>query len=529
MIEKFAGYGFNKSHSTAYALIAYMTAYLKAHYPVEFMAALLSGDIAGRNFKKKDSLVEHLEDCRRMDIEVLPPDVNRSRRRFHRASTARSSSACRPIKGCGGAAARGHRGRARRQAGRSAACSISANGSIPATVNRAAIETLIKAGAFDSLRRASVAAAWPSSIGPCKPAPPRWPIAAAARRACSTRSTKSRPPTAAAGQLARRARMGRARKAGRRKGSARLLSLEPSAGRARRRRSTPTARTPRSKPPRLPHRTEVMLGGMIASIKFSHTKNPRPGSTHTKYAMFDLEDMDGMMRCIVWPEDFANFGHLVEADAILAVRGAVDRRPGSEESNLIVNELIPLEDLAQRFTRGIVIRVDGQQPRAEGARSAVRNPARLSGQMRAATGAVPRRSDPRGLPVRQPARRSQSRDAPPGGRPARSRPCALFGGTGGQRFGGGNGNGRKANGYGATTRRAIEQLSGPSQPAALLAGLARGPCVSVGGHGPPASRLTRAASLPSRRTDLRGRAAAQIAAPDRRSPRASTTTGRCRR
>ena len=47
LIEKFAGYGFNKSHSTAYALIAYMTAYLKAHYPVEFMAALLSSDITG--------------------------------------------------------------------------------------------------------------------------------------------------------------------------------------------------------------------------------------------------------------------------------------------------------------------------------------------------------------------------------------------------------------------------------------------------------------------------------------------------
>ena len=78
LIEKFAGYGFNKSHSTAYALIAYMTAYLKAHYPVEFMAALLSGDIPGRNFKRKDSLVEHLEDCQRMEIEVVPPDVNTS-------------------------------------------------------------------------------------------------------------------------------------------------------------------------------------------------------------------------------------------------------------------------------------------------------------------------------------------------------------------------------------------------------------------------------------------------------------------
>ena len=52
-IEKFAGYGFNKSHSTAYALIAYQTAYLKAHYPVEFMAALLSGDIPGPQFQEQ--------------------------------------------------------------------------------------------------------------------------------------------------------------------------------------------------------------------------------------------------------------------------------------------------------------------------------------------------------------------------------------------------------------------------------------------------------------------------------------------
>ena len=55
----------------------------------------------------------------------------------------------------------------------------------------------------------------------------------------------------------------------------------------------------------VPQRTEVMLGGMLSSIKFSHTKNPRPGSTNTKYAMFDLEDMDGIVRCIVWPEEFA--------------------------------------------------------------------------------------------------------------------------------------------------------------------------------------------------------------------------------
>ena len=96
---------------------------------------------------------------------------------------------------------------------------------------------------------------------------------------------------------------------------------------------------------------------MIAAIKFSHTKNPRAGNAQHDYAMFDLEDMAGIMRCILWPEQFAPYGELVEADAILVVRAAVDRRPGSEEANLIVNELIPLDDLPKRHARGVVMRI----------------------------------------------------------------------------------------------------------------------------------------------------------------------------
>ena len=83
---------------------------------------------------------------------------------------------------------------------------------------------------------------------------------------------------------------------------------------------------------KLEHRTEVLVGGMLAAIKFSHTKNPRPGSTNTKYAMWDLEDLDGIVRCIIWPEQFAEFGQLVKADAILAMRATVDRRPGERGS-----------------------------------------------------------------------------------------------------------------------------------------------------------------------------------------------------
>ncbi|MGA2062236.1 MAG: DNA polymerase III subunit alpha, partial [Thermoguttaceae bacterium] len=203
MIEKFAGYGFNKSHSTAYALIAYMTAYLKAHWPVEFMAALLSSDILGRNFKRKDSLVEHLEDCQRMNITVLPPDVNASQVDFSVESTellpsptgrgaggegvqsllpspfgrgvggegVRAESEQPPeqanicfglsaIKGCGGAAA-GALVQERNAHGPFRSIFDFCERLDPGAVNRTAIESLIKAGALDTLgaRRSQLFAA----------------------------------------------------------------------------------------------------------------------------------------------------------------------------------------------------------------------------------------------------------------------------------------------------------------------------------------------------------------------------------
>ena len=77
LMEKFAGYGFNKAHATAYGIVAYQTAYLKANYPVEFMAALLTSEMANT-----DKVVVHMDECRAMGIGVLPPDVNVSRFSF---------------------------------------------------------------------------------------------------------------------------------------------------------------------------------------------------------------------------------------------------------------------------------------------------------------------------------------------------------------------------------------------------------------------------------------------------------------
>ncbi|TAK06356.1 MAG: DNA polymerase III subunit alpha [Candidatus Manganitrophaceae bacterium] len=77
LMEYFAGYGFNKSHSAAYALITYQTAYLKAHHPHEFMTAILTSEMGNA-----DKVVKYITECRNMDIQILPPDVNESDRDF---------------------------------------------------------------------------------------------------------------------------------------------------------------------------------------------------------------------------------------------------------------------------------------------------------------------------------------------------------------------------------------------------------------------------------------------------------------
>lgn len=350
LIEKFAGYGFNKSHSTAYALIAYMTAYLKAHYKVEFMAALLSSDITGRNFKRKDSLVEHMEDCQRMDITVLPPDVNRSGPEFTVAE-GKICFALSAIKGCGDAAASAiASGRAAR--GPYKDLFDFCERLDPSTVNRTAVESLIKAGAFDSLggNRSQLFAAIDRAMQ-------AGAAAATDRRSGQKSLFGDEPDDAATGSVdlpdmpewEERERLAKEKE---------VLGFYLSSHPLTEHEKTLTTYCSHTtvEAAELKHRAEVMLGGMLAAIKFSHTKNPKPGSP-SRYAMFDLEDTEGLMRCIVWPDQFAQYEAQIKPDAIVVIRGVIDKRPGSEEANLIVNEIIPLEDLASRYTRGVMIRV----------------------------------------------------------------------------------------------------------------------------------------------------------------------------
>lgn len=96
LIEKFAGYGFNKSHSAAYALLSYQTAYLKTHFPAEFMAAVLSADM-----DNTDKVVTLIDECAVIGLEVLPPDVNNSAYAFTAVDAGRVRFGLGAVKGVG--------------------------------------------------------------------------------------------------------------------------------------------------------------------------------------------------------------------------------------------------------------------------------------------------------------------------------------------------------------------------------------------------------------------------------------------
>ena len=354
MILKFAGYGFNKSHSTAYALIAYQTAYLKAHYSLEFMAALLTGDIPERNFKRKDSLVEHLEDCKRMGVPVDPPNVNRGESDFTVVDN-RIQFGLAAMKGCGGSAAE------------AIVAERKANGPFrdifdfcervdPAQCSRASIEALIKAGALDCLggKRSQLLAALDRAMQTGasrmkdKKSGQMSLFGAIEEDVSDTNTATVVLPEMA--ELPEKELLAFEKEVLGYYLTAHPLSEYMSTLNSLCSHTTATIKNAK-------HRSEVMMGGIISAIKLAHTRNPKPG-VPTKYANFDLEDVDGNIRCIMWPDGFEKKGEFVQHDTVVLVRATVDRKGESEEANLIVNDIIPIAQADAEFTSGIRIQIE---------------------------------------------------------------------------------------------------------------------------------------------------------------------------
>ena len=223
-MEKFAGYGFNKSHSAAYALVAYQTAYFKAHHAAAFMAANLS-----LVMDDTDKVRALLRRCARAG----------TRRSCRRTSTRRTTASSRSTRSASATASAASRARASRRsrrsspraraAGRSATCSTSAAASTSASSTAASIEALVRAGAFDAIdaRRAALLA----SVGIALDAAERARCARRRRCRCSARRRIERAGAD------RHPRLDRRRAAGPREGGARLLPVGPPVRRLRRRSS----------------------------------------------------------------------------------------------------------------------------------------------------------------------------------------------------------------------------------------------------------------------------------------------------
>jgi len=164
LIAPFAGYGFNKAHAACYAIIAYRTAYLKAHYPAEFMTALLTAESRGTSGPaKNEKIAQAIAECKRLNVPVLPPDINTSLADFRVEDHTKVRFGLSAIKNVGAAAIEAILS-ARKHGSFMSIQDFCTRVNLSA-VNKKTVESLIKAGAFDAFgNRASMLIAMPDVV-----------------------------------------------------------------------------------------------------------------------------------------------------------------------------------------------------------------------------------------------------------------------------------------------------------------------------------------------------------------------------
>ncbi len=348
MIEKFAGYGFNKSHSTAYGAVAYQTAYLKAHYPQEFMAALLSCELG-----ETDKLVEHVDDCRRMGIEILPPNVNQGDVEFSVLGD-KLTFGLGAVKGVGEAAV-GAILAERDTNGPFKSIFDLAERCDPKNVTKGVLELLVKAGACDCLggRRSQLFSVIERAVQSASNA-----FRDKQRGQKSLFGGDDDAEQAAAGTSATPTNLPdmpewsqREKLAFEKEALGFFLTSHPLAEMADILKQFSTYENKQL--PELEDGVEVILGGMVSAIKKAQTKKPSRNG-HSKYVNFDFEDPTGVVRCIMWPEEFSRLGEKVAPEQIRFIRGKVDKR--SREPNVVIDAIWTLEEVEKEFTRQVLIK-----------------------------------------------------------------------------------------------------------------------------------------------------------------------------
>ena len=380
LMEYFAGYGFNKSHSTAYAFLAYQTAYLKANYPWHFASALLT--IEAQN---TDKLSMYLGECRERGIPVLPPDINQSQLRFSVEPGQGVRFGLTAIKGLGEGAI-------------NAILEVRAalGGQIPSLhalceqldmrlANKRVFEALVKSGACDSLvpeRHAARATADETRITTLASARAR--LLAGIEPACEHGARTQRDKALGQSDL-----FGGGDETGATTAvplpeapswtEVELLTYEKEtlglyltghpidrwasdlreygatsiAGLGLKREPEETEDDleagPPAGPPPGPRQDEILLGGIVSGLRPLKTKKG------DRMCVCQLEDRDGGLEVIVFPEAFKQGGHLVENGRMLVVKGKFEKE--GDTARLVASEIAPIELVREKLATAVAIRL----------------------------------------------------------------------------------------------------------------------------------------------------------------------------
>ncbi|HTG82520.1 MAG TPA: DNA polymerase III subunit alpha [Geobacteraceae bacterium] len=340
LMAKFAEYGFNKSHSAAYALVAYQTAYLKAHYPVEFMAALLTEDMGNT-----DKVVKNIADCREMGIEVLPPDINASDRSFRvLGNSIRFGLGA--VKNVGEGAIE-------------AIIDARGDGSFKdifdfcervdlRRVNKRVAESLVKCGTFDSTgaRRAPLMAALEDAM--------------ALGQKLQQERESAQVSLFGTAEIVKSNGNGRGKlpempewdekvKLGFEKEALGFFitghPLSRYAADIKRFTATDTATLAD-----LPDKSDVRICGIVANLKENITKKG------DRMGFVMLEDLVGSVEVVVFPDSYGKAVEYLKSDLPLMVSGTVD--VGEKSTKIKAVDIVPLRELTERETKRVWFTLD---------------------------------------------------------------------------------------------------------------------------------------------------------------------------
>ncbi len=335
LMEQFAGYGFNKSHSAAYAVLAYRTAYLKAQHPQYFMAAILTSEHGNQ-----DKVVKYINECREMQIAILPPDINSSNVNFTPTTTGIRFGLA-----------------AIKNVGETAITSIVANKPFKSLfdfcervdlrgVNKRVVESLIKAGAFDSVHTE------------------RALLYANVDRGMDWGQRKQREREIGQGGLFGMLGGG---------GNDDNHVMDPAeswpeglqlkheketlgfyiTGHPLRKYAAEVKTYGNATTGVLvekPSGFDISIGGLVSALRTMRTKKG------DLMAVVLLEDWEGIVEVLIFPETFAKVQRLLDTDAPVFVRGKLDNDESS--AKILATDVFPMERVKEMLSRTVTIRID---------------------------------------------------------------------------------------------------------------------------------------------------------------------------